>query len=150
MPTSFHQKYLKVSAVIIGSFGPIFCLGTLDATSELARWSLDLLKWPLDGVEQVDAPTTRFLLALTGGFLMGWGVLVWCLSNDIYNAAPAAVQRAHLTSVVAWFCLDSVGSMMSGTPSNVFFNVIVLMAVVGPFWWPDRAAMTGAARSLSD
>lgn len=130
----FHKTYLKFTAIVIGSFGPIFFLGTMLATSEPARWSLDLLSFPLDGLQNYEASTTRFLSALTGGFLFGWGVTIWCLQNWLYDLAPEGVRKSVLVGILSWFFLDSAGSIASGNPSNAFFNIIVLLIVVGPLW----------------
>ncbi len=135
----FHKFWLKVTAVIVGSFGPVFFLGTMLPTSEPARWSLDLLSWPLDGLQTFASPDTRFLSALTGGFLFGWGVMIWCLSAWVYDSQPEMVRRSVLCGLLAWFVLDSAGSITSGTPSNALFNIIVLLAAVGPLWRPARA-----------
>ncbi len=136
MSHTFHKFWLKITAVVVGSFGPVFFLGTMLATAEPARFTLDLLSWPLDGVQVFDAPTTRFLSALTGGFLFGWGVMIWCLSVWVYDKAPEGVRKTVLTGVLAWFCLDSAGSVTSGNPSNALFNVLVLLIAVGPLWRP--------------
>lgn len=85
-------------------------------------------------MQSFDAPTTRFLSALTGGFLFGWGVMIWCLRVWVYDLAPEGVRRSVLVGLLAWFLLDSVGSIASGTPSNAFFNVLVLLLAVGPLW----------------
>ncbi len=138
MHRDINKSWLKITAIIVGGFGPIFFLGTMEATSEPARWSLDLLSWPLDGAQTFAAPTTQFLAALTGGFLFGWGVMIWCLSGAVYDAAPEGVRRTVLTSLLAWFILDSLGSVTSGNHSNVLFNVLVLLATVGPLWRPAR------------
>ncbi len=139
MSHKFHKFWLIISAVVIGSFGPVFTLGSMLPTSEFARWTLDLLSWPVDGMQTYTDPTTRFLSALTGGFLFGWGVMVWCLQQWVYDAAPEGVRRALLTGTLAWFLLDSAGSIASGNPSNAFFNIIVLLLIVGPMWQPARA-----------
>ena len=131
----FHQFYLKITAIVVGSFGPVFFLGTMLATSEPARWTLDFLAWPLDGMQDYSAPTTRFLSALTGGFLLGWGVMIWCLSSWVYQHAPEAVRKSVLVGTLAWFLLDSSGSIASGNASNAVFNVAVLLLAVGPLWW---------------
>lgn len=131
-----HKFWLKITAIVIGSFGPVFFLGTMVSTSELARLTLDILSWPLDGVQTYAAPETRFLSALTGGFLLGWGVMVWCLSTWVYDLAPEPVRRTVLVSLLSWFVLDSAGSIASGTPSNALFNVIILLAAAGPLWRP--------------
>jgi hypothetical protein len=139
MSHSLHKLWLKIAAVIIGSFGPVFFLGTMAATLEPARFSLDLLSWPIDGATTFAAADTRFLSALTGGFLLGWGVTIWCLAKWVYDAAPEAVRRTVVTGLLAWFVLDSAGSIASGNTSNAFFNVIVLLLAVGPLWRPATA-----------
>ena len=139
MKTSLHQLWLKVTAVVIGSFAPVFFLGSIASSAEPARLTLDLLSWPIDGAQSFQDQTTRFLSALTGGFLIGWGVLVWCLSGAAYEAAPDAVRKSVVTGLLAWFALDSAGSVASGNSSNVLFNVAVLLIAVGPLWRKSNA-----------
>jgi hypothetical protein len=136
----FHKQWLKVTAITIGLFGPVFFFGSMYATSEAARLTLDLLGWPLDGLQDFEAPTTRFLSALTGGFLMGWGATVWCLSTWVYDKAPEEVRKTVLTGILCWFVLDSAGSAASGNISNVFFNVLILIIAVGPMWVPAKGS----------
>lgn len=138
MSHKVHKLWLKITAIIVGSFGPVFFLGTMAPTLEPARLTLDILSWPVDGATVYESPDTRFLSAITGGFLLGWGVMIWCLSSWVYDAAPEGVRRAVLTGLVGWFLLDSAGSIASGNPSNAFFNVLVLIVAVGPLWQPAR------------
>jgi hypothetical protein len=132
----FHKFWLKITAIVIGSFGPVFFLGTMASTLEPARLTLDLLSWPIDGATTYASPDTRFLSALTGGFLFGWGVMIWNLSSWVYDLAPEAVRRSVLTGLVAWFLLDSAGSIASGNASNAAINVFVLLLAAGPLWRP--------------
>lgn len=138
MTKQFHKSYLKFTAIFVGLFGPIFFLGTMLATSEPARLTLDLLNWPIDGLQNYEAPTTQFLSALTGGFLFGWGVCIWFLQKLVYDSAPDGVRKSVLFGLIAWFLLDSAGSIASGNTPNVFFNVIVLLVAVGPLWKPAK------------
>ena len=133
-----HKFWLRITAIVIGSFGPVFFLGTMLSTAEPARWTLDLLDWPLDGVQTFAEPTTRFLSALTGGFLLGWGVMVWMLASRVYDLAPEPTRLAVLIGLMSWFVLDSAGSIASGAASNAGFNLLVLLAAVGPLWRPAR------------
>jgi hypothetical protein len=144
MTQSFHKFYLKVTAITIGSFGPIFFLGTMPVTSFPAAWTLDFLSWPLDGVQNYEAATTRFLSALTGGFLFGWGVCVWCLRKWVYDKTPDEVRKSVVVGLLAWFVLDSSGSIASGNGSNALFNCVVLIIGVGPLW---RKAKNTAEKS---
>lgn len=135
MTQDFHKLWLKVTALVVGSFGPVFFLGSIEGLGEPARFTLDLLSWPIDGATTYASPDTRFLSALTGGFLFGWGVMIWCLSAWVYDLAPDAVRRAVVAGVLGWFVLDSSGSILSGNGSNAVFNVAVLLIAVGPMWW---------------
>lgn len=130
----FHKLWLKVTAFVVGSFGPVFFLGTMQSSQEPARLTLDILSWPIDDATTYEHADTKFLSALTGGFLFGWGVMIWCLSVWVYNKAPEAVRKTVLTGILSWFVLDSCGSVASGNTSNAFFNVLVLLLAVGPLW----------------
>ncbi len=135
---NFHKFWLKITAIVVGSFGPIFFLGTMEATIEPARFTLDLLSWPIDGLTTYESPDTRFLSALAGGFLLGWGVMIWCLSIWVYDKVPEGVRKSVLIGFLAWFFLDCSGSIGSGNSSNVFFNTLVLLLGVGPLWLPAK------------
>ena len=134
----YHKFYLKITSVVVLAFSPIFFLGTLPETSEPARWTLDLVSWPLDGAQVYTEPTTRFLSALLGGFLMGWGITIWLLSAWVYDKAPEETRKAVVIGAIAWFVLDSAGSVTSGNASNAVFNIIVLLIAVGPLWTPAK------------
>ncbi|MEM7375149.1 MAG: hypothetical protein AAF587_41530 [Bacteroidota bacterium] len=138
MSQKFHKFWLKITAIVVGSFGPVFFFGTMIETMEPARLTLDLLSWPIDGMTTYESPDTRFLSALTGGFLLGWGVMIWLLSAWIYDQAPEAVRRTVLISALSWFVLDSTGSFASGNASNVLFNILILLLAIGPLWRPAK------------
>lgn len=131
-----HKLWLKVAAVIIGFFGPLLTLATMPAFNEPARLILDLLTWPIDGFPSYEARELWFLSALTGGFLIGWAVLVWQLAVHVYDHAPEGVRRAMLVSACTWFAFDSTGSVTSGHWPNVLWNILILLLVVGPLWRP--------------
>ncbi|WAC24446.1 hypothetical protein [Blastomonas sp. SL216] len=129
---------MKFTAFSVAIFGPIFSLGSVESIAEPARWSLDVLAWPVDGAQQFTTPTTRFLAALTGGFLLGWGVMIWFLATRVHTVAPEPVRQAVLAGLLAWFVLDSLGSIASGFAVNALFNIAVLLILVGPLWFPAK------------
>lgn len=145
MTQDFHKFWLKITAIVIGSFGPICFLGTMDATSEPARLTLDLLSWPVDGRETYTNSDTKLLSALLGGFLLGWGVMIWRVSGSVYDAAPEDVRQAVVTGLLAWFLLDSAGSIAGGHASNALFNVAILLLAVGPMWRPAQNTLSTTA-----
>ena len=144
MTHDFHKFWLKITAIVIGSFGPVFFLSTMPAFAEPARWTMDLISWPIDGATTWEHADTRFLAALTGGFLLGWGVTIWCLQAWVYDHAPEGVRRSVLIGALCWFVLDSLGSITSGNASNALFNILVLLAAVGPLWRPAQPRVAPA------
>lgn len=135
----FQKSWLLVTAVVIGAFGPVFSLATVPSWDILAQLSLDVLAWPIDGTQRYADSSMRFLSALTGGFLFGWGVMILCLRQWVYDVAPEPTRRAIVAGLLAWFVLDSAGSIAAGVPSNVVFNVLVLLLCVGPLWRPTSS-----------
>jgi hypothetical protein len=133
-----HKNWLIVTSLVIGSFGPVFSLATRFSSAGPAKWTLDLLNGPGGNAMSYDNPTARFLTALTGGFLLGWGVMVLGLRHWVYDLAPDGVRKAVVAGMCSWFVLDSAGSIASGNPVNVLYNVVVLLMGVGPMWKPQR------------
>jgi hypothetical protein len=140
MTQKSHKSWLKITSIVVGSFGPVFFFGTMLPTLEPARFTLDVLSWPVDGATTLASPDTRFLSALTGGFLLGWGIMIWCLSTWVYDKAPEQVRKTVLLSLLSWFILDSLGSIASDNASNVVFNILVLLIAIGPMWAPAKSA----------
>ena len=139
MTQDFHKFWLKISAIVIGSFAPVMFLGSMSATAAPLQFTLDLLGLPLDGLPVYGDDASRFLAAIMGGLLLGWGATIWCLQAWVYDAAPDGVRRTVLTGFCVWFVLDSAGSVLSGHASNVLFNIGILALAVGPLWRPARA-----------
>ncbi|WP_298838183.1 hypothetical protein [uncultured Roseobacter sp.] len=139
-----QKRWLRVSALTIGFFGPVLTLATVPVTTEPARLGLDILAWPVDGFPSYASAEMRFLSALTGGFLVGWAVTVWRLGDLVFDAAPEGTRKSVVTGALAWFAVDSLGSVTSGQWPNALWNILVLMIVVGPMWRP--ALSTGDAQ----
>lgn len=137
-----QQRYLKFSAFLMMSFGPVFFLASMSWATFPATFAMDLLDWPLDGAQNIEDQTTRFLAGVTSGFMMGWGVLVWRLSGAAFEAAPEAVRQAVVTGALVWYVFDSAGSVLAGAGSNMVFNTVFLAVGIGPLW---RAASPDAS-----
>jgi hypothetical protein len=58
MTHKFHRFWMKVTAIIVGSFAPVLFLGAVVPTSAPARLTLDLLGWRLNQASRL-ATTVR-------------------------------------------------------------------------------------------
>ena len=147
MANQATTTWLKaVSAVVIG-FGVVVGLGALPATSGAASFLTDLAFWPVDGAQDISAPETRLLVAVGGGIMAAWGVVLWLLITRLFPREPALARTLILTSIGTWFVLDSIGSIVAGAPVNALFNTGFLLAFFVPLWRPGRNARNRKSRA---
>ena len=104
MSRDFHKFWLKITAIVIGSFGPVFFLGTMASTLEPARLTLDLLSWPIDGATTYASADTRFLSALTGA-----EPETPPLPHETSATRARAVRSRRASKVEAWITEFPVG-----------------------------------------
>ncbi|MBY5931632.1 hypothetical protein KUV51_01370 [Tateyamaria omphalii] len=141
MTQDFQKFWLKITALVIGGFAPVMLLGTMTATSAPLQFTMDVLGMPLDGLPLYGDDASRFLAAIMGGLMLGWGATIWCLQAWVYDAAPEGVRRTVVTGLCLWFVLDGIGSVLAGQASNVLFNLLILVSAIGPLWRPARATV---------
>ena len=138
MTNRTHKFWLKITAVLIILYAILFFLGTLKQTDKVIEFVLDVSSYPIDGLQNYETNSTVFLSALLGGILFGWGILIWFLSLKIYDIAPEQTRKIVLISLISWFLIDSVGSILSKNPNNAIANVFLLFVLVGPLWKPAK------------
>ena len=131
-----YKSWLKFTAFIVGSFGPVFFLATLGIAGP-TELTIDIISWPVDG-KPVLTESALLLSAISSGFLVGWGLMIYFLSVWIYDKAPDLVRKIVLISLLSWYFLDISGSILSGNPWNALFNSILLLLAIGPMWVPAR------------
>jgi hypothetical protein len=121
-PTA-EQNGLRAAAGITIAFGLLIALSALPALNLPMRLLADLLLWPLDGGQPLTAPDTRLMLAIGGGVMAGWGVMIWQLAGAPFARAPEETRRIILTSVLVWFTVDSTASVLAGATLNAVANL---------------------------
>ncbi len=139
MPAPQNLKILKAGGIILMVFGVMVAAAAVPALSYPTLFFMDLAFWPLDGAQSLAAPETRLLCAVGGGMLVGWGALLYLVSDRLYATDPALVRKFVLISICSWFVVDSLGSLAAGAPMNAFFNIGFLLVFVLPVWRTEQA-----------
>ncbi|MDJ0908089.1 MAG: hypothetical protein QNI99_02780 [Woeseiaceae bacterium] len=130
--------WLKAGSALTVFFGVLIALASIPAANAPVEILADLIFFPVDGAQNVGAPETRLMNAIGGGVMTGWGIMIWMLATRLYPREPALAKQLIVTSVVAWFVVDSAGSLMSGAPLNALFNVSFLLIFCVPLWLAGR------------
>lgn len=134
MHGSSTVTWLKIASAVVVGFGILLLFAAYPATSAPVAVLSDLILWPVDGTQTLDAPETRLLSGILGGVMAGWGVLLWTVSTRLYPREPDLARTLTLTSIWVWFVVDGIGSTVAGAPLNVLLNVGFLALFVVPLW----------------
>ena len=130
--------WLKTGSGLMIFFGLLIAIATIPAAAAPVEFLADLIFFPLDGAQDIGAPETRLMSAISGGLLVGWGLMLWMMATRLYPADPALAKQLIVTSIVAWFIVDSTGSVLSGALLNALFNVSFLLIFCVPLWRAHR------------
>ncbi len=123
---------LKVASGAVIGFGIVIALAAYPPTAEIARFLLDLVIWPIDGAQTMSGSELRLLSAVSGGVMVGWGVLLWLVATRLYPKEPGLAKSLILASIWTWFGVDSLASILAGVPLNALLNISFLVL----FSWP--------------
>jgi hypothetical protein len=134
MSQDFAQISLKATSLLVVLLGLLVAFGAHPATALPATWLADIVFWPFDGSQPLDAPAARVLAAISGGVMVGWGIMMWLVIDRLLPKEPQLTRMLLVESTLAWYLVDSTGSFMSGATVNVFLNTILMLAIVIPAW----------------
>ena len=130
---------LKISSEILIGFGLLMFLSLWTPLSHVMSWFLDLAILPaFDGAQSFAATETRLLIAICGGICVGWGVMYYLIVAHVFEDNPKLGRKLILTPIIAWFCVDSLGSVLAGAPFNAVLNLSFLFMFAVPVLWPSR------------
>ena len=132
MTAQASMIWLRVACGITIVTGLICAIASHPATAGVWLWLFDLLKWPLDGNPAFFADDTRAVNAVLGGTMVGWGVLMYLLATPQRLHALPELPRLLLMGLMAWFVVDSIGSLAAGLLGNLVLNVGFLVLFVPP------------------
>lgn len=128
--------WLKTGASVTIGFGVLIAAAATPALQAPTGFLLDVVFLPLDGAPSTGGQAARLLSAISGGVLVGWGLMMWLLATSLYAREPAICRKIILTSIVSWFLVDSSMSIAAGAILNAFFNIGFLLVFAVPVWKP--------------
>lgn len=117
---------LKAASIFTIGTGLVFFFALFTSADFLAGLLFDIAIWPLDGAQDLNTSETRLLLAISGGMLVGWGIMFWLVATLIYAENPQIGGKVILYSILSWFIIDSTGSIIAGFGANAVMNLVFL------------------------
>ena len=137
-----EQKGLRFAAGVTLATGLALALAALPALNLPVRLLADLLIWPLDQGQTLATSETRLVLAISGGVMVGWALMIWQLAGEPMQRAPDSIRAIIRTSLLVWFCVDSLASVAAGVPLNIVGNAVFLALFLAPMRGSRIVALT--------
>ncbi|KAB7613334.1 excinuclease ABC subunit A [Amylibacter sp. SFDW26] len=124
--------YLKLASEILIGFGTLFFFALFTPVSVLAEFFADLVFLPLDGLQTFNNPESKILIAIMSGISIGWGIMIYMITNTVYTNDPKLGGQIILTAVLTWFIIDSTASVLVGAWFNAVLNTGFLAIFITP------------------
>ncbi len=133
------KKLAQFAAITVIGFGLITALGSTPATNALPNMLVDLLHWPVNGLEQVETPAAQVIAAIAGGVMVGWGINLLLITNHLFDRDNRLWCLLVFPGLACWYVVDSTGSVLSGAWLNAWLNLSFLVMFALAYWMRRRA-----------
>ncbi len=130
---------LKAATIIVIAFGAMCFFGIFNATQFPLVLTADIIFWPPgDALNIQISPESKLLSAILGGVMCGWGVASWIILQKIFPQNPNLARSIILPSILVWFVVDSIASLLGPAPMNAFFNLFFLAPFLIPLLMMEK------------
>jgi len=119
-------------AVVFAVYSILWGLAPFESINLPARFILDVSDWPFDKTKIALDKNTKWLSAISAGLLLAVSIFLGGIVAPAIKDKNKSIIRITIVAMVAWYLLDSIGSIVAGVPSNAFFNTIYLALVLIP------------------
>ena len=85
----------------------------------------------------------NLLSAVIGGTMFGWGLMIGLMSYRLTKAPEDWVWSVITLSVVAWYLLDTLGSLLASSSLNILLNTSILILALPPIIANRQAVVSG-------
>ncbi|MGL3605425.1 hypothetical protein ACSV9I_02810 [Rhizobium sp. G187] len=137
--------WLKFASVAVILLGALVALASHPALSLPTVWLTDLVFFPFDGAQQIAAEETRLFMAISGGVMVGWGVMMWLIATRLLPADPSLARLLFIEGTLAWYLVDTTGSFLAGGHINMVLNTGLMLMIVYPAWSLGRVPRPAGA-----
>ncbi|MDC0737482.1 excinuclease ABC subunit A [Cognatishimia sp. SS12] len=96
------------------------------------NFAVDLIYLPLDGSQSITPGAAALLSAVSGGIMLGYGVLGWGVTKHVYAHDPQLGGRLLGAGILGWYISDCAGSLAGGAWFNIPLNSLFLALFLGP------------------
>jgi len=121
-------KMTRIVAYGFLAFAFVWGLAPYGSFGEPSRLLLDLLDWPFGDAAPALSRSEMWLSSIGAGLTVA--ICIMLLGIVVLERSDKKTVQVTIWAFVAWYVVDSVGSVASGVASNAAFNLILLAAIL--------------------
>lgn len=125
-------KTIRIVAILFIIFAIIWGLAPYQAINAPSRVLLDILDWPFGDASPTFTGSEMWLSSIGAGLTAAISIMLIGIVAPAVEKSDRKTARVTILAFIIWYIVDSVGSVVSGIPSNAFFNLILLIAILIP------------------
>ncbi len=125
-------KMTRIVAWGFIGFAAVWGLAPYGAINEPARMLIDLLDWPYGDAAPVLDRSQMWLSSIGAGLVVAISVMLLGIVAPALENSDRSIVRVTIWAFVGWYIVDGAGSAAAGVVSNVFFNTVLLAAIMVP------------------
>lgn len=146
MSIEIRIRWLKLAAAITAATGAVIAVAAIPALAAPTEMLVAIVVPGADSTQSLGTPTARLFAAVSGGVLVGWGVLLWMIADSVLGTNPRLASRLVVASIVSWFAVDSAMSIAAGAWPNVILNGGFLALFLPPVLGVSGSAVQAESR----
>lgn len=132
MSLNTRANFLTVVSIIFAVYSLLWGLAPFAGFNIPARLILDFSDWPIDNLSAPLDKNTMWLSAIGAGLLGAVSIILGGIVVPALKEGNRPIINTTILAMMAWYIIDSAGSIAAGVSSNVFFNSIYLALVLTP------------------
>ena len=132
MSLEFRAKFMHVIAIVFIVFSLLWALAPYTSINLPSRFIIDFIDWPLDNLSAQLSRDIKWLTSIAAGLLVAFSIFLSGVVAPAIKTNDKRIINITKLAIVAWFIIDSAGSIASGVASNAFFNSLFFILVMIP------------------
>lgn len=132
MTQKVSAKIIRYVSYVIIVFSVIWGLAPYESINAPARILIDILDWPFgDALATLDR-NTMWLSSIGTGLMLALAIFYGWVIAPAIERGDKQIVKVGIWAILAWYVVDSTGSVASGVASNVLFNTPFLLGMLLP------------------
>jgi len=132
MSLELRAKLMQIVAIGFLLFSIMWALAPYTSINLPSRFLLDLLDWPLNNLSAELSRDVMWLSSIGAGLLVAFSIFLFGVVAPAIKDHDKRIINVSRLAIIAWYVVDSVGSIASGVLSNAVFNTLFFIMVMIP------------------